>query len=378
MINLLIAGDYSPKNRVIAEIERNNAGIIFEEIAELTSQVDYSIVNFESAVADGTDYPIEKAGINLCCTAPAVKALRNAGFDMVTLANNHFYDFGESSIVKSLEVFETCGLDYVGAGINIEEAAKTFYKEIKDKKIAFISCCEHEFTIATKEHGGSNPLNPIQQFYAIRDAKENADFVIVIVHGGHEHFQLPSPRMKELYRFFIDSGADAVVNHHQHCFSGYEYYKNRPIFYGLGNFCFDEPNHFSKHWNEGVVLQLTLCDDKISHILYPIIQCKEDPTIKLIHDQANFKTRIAELNQIISDDELLENKIKEFYNSSGKFALSIFVPYTNRYFYSAWVHGLLPSFMNRSKMLRAYNHLFCESHLDRLKTCVNNCLNNNK
>ena len=87
-----------------------------------------------------------------------------------------------------------------------------------------------------------NPLLPIQQFYKIQEAKENADYVLVIVHGGIEHYQLPTSRMIETYRFFIDAGADAVVNHHQHCYSGYERYKSKPIIYGLGNLLFDNPN----------------------------------------------------------------------------------------------------------------------------------------
>lgn len=94
-------------------------------------------------------------------------------------------------------------IDFVGAGRNIREAAKIFYRNIEEKRLAIINCCEHEFSIATEISGGANPLNPIQQYYAILEARKFADFVLVIVHGGHEHFQYPSPRMLETYRFLL-------------------------------------------------------------------------------------------------------------------------------------------------------------------------------
>ncbi len=114
------------------------------------------------------------------------------------------------------------------------------YITVDNNKLAFINVCENEFTIATENRGGCNPLNPIKQYYDIKEVKQNADYVFIIVHGGHEYCQQPSIRMKKTYRFFIDAGADMVLNHHQHCFCEYEIYKSKPIFYGLGNYCFGE------------------------------------------------------------------------------------------------------------------------------------------
>lgn len=81
------------------------------------------------------------------------------------------------------------GIDTVGAGKNLKEASKVFYKQIGDQLLAVINCCEHEFSIATEHEAGANPLNLIQQYYQIKEAREKADNVLVIVHGGHEHFQ---------------------------------------------------------------------------------------------------------------------------------------------------------------------------------------------
>lgn len=376
MINILITGDYSPQYRVATAIEKGEWEHVFGEVRSLTSQMDYSVTNFETAVTDATDLPIRKCGPHLYCTERSVEALRWAGFNMVTLANNHFYDYGDSSVRKSLKTISSNNLDCVGGGINIENAKSILYKEIKSHRLAFINCCESEFSIATENHGGSNPLNPIQQYYQIKEAKENADYCIVIVHGGHEHFQLPSLRMKEVYRFYVDAGADVVVNHHQHCFSGYEIYHGSPIFYGLGNFCFDHQRKVPSTWNEGYALQLQFDSGHIGVLLHPYIQCRESPTVSFLKNREQFDLRISELNEMIADDKKLTSALDKFYLSSDKTYLSIFEPYNNRYVFAAWYRNLLPSFFRGKKCVRAYDYVACESHLDRLRHIIATYMNN--
>lgn len=370
MIKILISGDYSPRGRVADVIEAGDYDSIFKDIRELNATADYSIVNFESVIADDSDKAIKKNGPSLRCTPKSLDALKWAGFQMLTLANNHFYDYGDSAILKSFEAIDKAGFDRVGAGINATEAAKILYKEIKGKRFAFINCCEHEFSIAGETHGGCNPLDPIKQYYAITEARDKADYVIVIVHGGHEHFQLPSPRMKETYRFFIEAGADAVINHHQHCFSGYEYYKDKPIAYGLGNLCFDFGTTLNQTWYEGYVLQLKFDNEKIKLELHPYEQCKQTPTVTLLKDCKAFNQHIQELNAIITDNKKLYQYVAEFYDNSSQGFLSIFEPYTNRYLSAARHRHLIPSTIGQKRISRALNSLLCESHLDRLRHAV--------
>jgi poly-gamma-glutamate synthesis protein (capsule biosynthesis protein) len=90
---------------------------------------------------------------------------------------------------------------------------------------------------------------------------DNSNYTILIVHGGHETFEYPRPRMKKLYRYFIDVGVDVVIGHHTHCFSGHEIYKGKPIFYSLGNFVFDQ--NWSKKTSVGEVIVLVVNKEKI-------------------------------------------------------------------------------------------------------------------
>ena len=285
MNNIIVAGDFCPQNRVSRLFEENCFDKVLGMVRRTVSEANYAIVNFECPITKGGEEPIMKWGGNLCCTEKAMEAVKWAGFDCVTLANNHFYDFSEEGVRNTLHACSKYGIDSVGGGVNLQDASRVFYKIVNNKTLAIINCCEHEFSIATAKTGGSNPLNPLQQFYSIQDAKKNADFVLVITHGGHEHFQLPSPRMVETYRYFIDCGADAVVNHHQHCFSGYEVYKEKPIFYGLGNFCFDGNRSGKDIWYEGFMVKLDT-DDSLSFEIIPFIQCKEEPAIVFLEKGA--------------------------------------------------------------------------------------------
>ena len=244
-----------------------------------------------------------------------------------------------------------------------------FYKEIQGQRLAIINCCEHEFSIATATTPGCNPLNPVQQYYAITEAKRNADHVIVIVHGGHEFYQLPSPRMKETYRFFVDCGADAVINHHQHCYSGYEVYKDKPVFYGLGNLLFDHASKRSGCWTEGYMVSIDFQKEKISFELTPYKQCTEDAVGVILmntEEKEIFAHKIKELNVIIGDILALRNNLDKYYSESAKEELLMMEPYTDTIWYQFSKRGLLPKFLKGEKKLRIENHIICESHREKL------------
>ena len=307
-MKLIIAGDFCPRARLAKQIEQRNFQEIFpNNLLDIIKSADYSLVNFESPIIEKDFKPIKKCGPNLECTADAAVALKYAGFTAVTMANNHILDYGTDGLYKSIDCCKSNGLDVVGVGKNLQEAERILYVEKAGKKLAIINCCEHEFSIATETTGGANPLNPIRQYYCIQKVKKNADYVLVIVHGGHEHYQLPSPRMQETYRFFVDAGADAVVNHHQHCYSGYEVYNGKPIFYGLGNFCFDWNGTPSKMWTEGYLVEIDF-NNCISFKIYPYCQYGNEATIKLL-EKDSFDDTINKLNDIISNPKLLNDNI---------------------------------------------------------------------
>lgn len=364
-MKILIAGDFCPQQRVAKLFEHKDFATVLGDVKPIIEEADYSIVNFECAVTYGGEKPIEKIGPNLQCTKNGIEAIEWAGFNCVTLANNHFYDFGDEGVVNTLNACQEYGIDTVGGGIDLHEASKVLYKKINEQTLAIINCCEHEFSIATDKTGGSNPLNLIQQYYAIKEAREKADFVLVIVHGGHEMYQLPSLRMQETYRFFIDAGADAVVNHHQHCFSGFETYKGKPIFYGLGNFCFDEKGNRNGLWNEGYMASISFKSDCIDTNIYSYVQCGVEPKVCII-PRNFFCERINHLNSIILNTDALLQLQCDYYNSSVLSVNRIFEPIINKKYLALKARKILPSFISKEKKMLARNFICCESHLDKL------------
>lgn len=364
-MRIVIAGDFCPSGRVAEAFEKNEFSLVLKEVCDITGDVDYSIVNFECPVVTGIAEPIEKQGPNLKCSPKGVDALRYSGFDCVTLANNHLFDYGVAGVKETIRTLDERGIDHVGGGLNLDDASQVLYKVIAGQRLAIINCCEHEFSIATRDQAGSNPLNPVRQYNAIMEAKTNADYVLVIVHGGHEHFQLPSPRMVETYRFFIDAGASTVVNHHQHCFSGYELYHGKPIFYGLGNFCFDHSSKRDGIWNEGYMVVIDFNDTSTSFKLIPYNQCSQEATIRFLPEGA-YNERIESLNMIISNSDSLEKATADYYDSCADQYRRMLEPIRNKIILGAIHRGWLPSLISKKRKLSAVDYICCESHRDKL------------
>ena len=365
-MKILIAGDFAPKERIGKIIrERNEYGLL-DEVKSILSNVDYSIVNLEAPYSSKLDTPIIKKGPHLHSPKAALKLLKDVGFRACTLANNHINDYGECGIFDTLAALQNIEIDSVGIGDNINDAKKILYKTIQGKTVAFISICENEYSIATKSNPGAAPINPIINFYQIKDAKKNADYVIVITHGGHEHFQLPSPRMKELFRFYIDIGADAVINHHQHCYSGYETYLGKPIIYGLGNFLFDSQKRMHTPWNYGYMAILKLKNNFFEIETVPYKQSLEDPRLHILNGEElrTFEKKIIQINDIISNDDLLEEAYDTFITKKKKAVLGVFSPYPSEYIREVASRGMIPNLLSTGQISSMLNYIMCESQRD--------------
>lgn len=365
-IKIIIAGDFCPQNRVASLINKGHYEEVLHEVKPVLGQSDYSIVNLEAPIVEGPAKPIEKTGPNLKCSANIIDAIKYVGFQAITLANNHFYDYGEAGARTTLEKIENAGFDHVGAGFAPKGASKILYKIIANESFAFINCCEHEFSVVTENSTGCNPLDTINIYNSIHEAKCLAKHVIVIVHGGIEMYQLPTPRMTKVYRFFIEAGADAVINHHQHCFSGYEIYKDKPIVYGLGNFCFDWKGRRNSIWNEGYMACLNFSESGIIFAPIPYTQCDELPSVLLSSiNKEQFEIKLRKLCDTISDKCLLLKEYELFLDKTNK-SYDIITPYSCGFFQSLYNRGLLPSLISRKKLIRIMNTIKCESHRERL------------
>ena len=370
-MRVLVAGDYAPLGRVSEAFSKGQYESVLKEIRPLCERNDISLVNFEITIPQDVDSEIEKCGPCLKCEKVAVDALKWAGFNVACLANNHILDYGAGALRHTLSLLKAADISTVGAGENLEAASRPLIMEIDGVRLAIINCAEHEFSIATDHQGGANPLNPIRQYYEILKLRKSVDYILVYVHGGREHYQLPTTRMQETYRFFIDAGADAVVNAHQHCISGYEIYGGKPIVYGLGNFCFDCGDKLSQSWYEGMILELEFNSDGVVPHFTPYEQCKKSVAIH-VTDVSELKSKLEVLNTVIYDSAKLRSAESEYSRLNEKGIMNMFQPYNNRWLKALYYRNLLPSLMGRKRYLKLKNYLLCQSHYDVVKNCFLN------
>lgn len=370
-INLNIAGDVFLGRRIEPIAIHNPKELFDTKTLELFSNSDFNILNLESPLTDaGPEYQLIKTGPNLKAKPDTIGVLNVLKTDLVTLANNHIYDYGEKGLSDTLSLCEKHNIANVGAGLNLNEASQIFFKKIKGITVGVVNIAENEWCNANENRGGANPMDIIANFKSIQRAKELADVVILIIHGGHELYHYPSPRMVDQYRFYAEQGASVIIGHHSHCISGYEVHNKTPIFYGIGNFLFDSTMEF-EGWHKGILLHIHIDSNKeITWKLFPYKQDKNNFKVEILEDQEKIvvENQINSINEIIADPEKLKQRFNSYIESNRRGVLSMFSTsyfINNRYFRSVIRKmGLEDLFLRRNQLKSILNYSRCEAHKD--------------
>lgn len=370
-MKIVVAGDFFPGLRLAPAMAAEPREIL-ADLLPLMEDADYSIVNLEAPITTCST-PIHKTGPALKTSTQAGVFLKKAGFDLVTLANNHILDYRENGIRDTIEALDKLGLPHVGAGLNVEAASQPVYIERGAIRVAILNFAENEWSTTNGNSAGACPIHPVENHRLIQEAKRNADFVTVIVHGGHEMYRYPSPRMKKLYRFYIDAGASVVVNHHPHCTSGYEIYKGYPIFYSLGNFLFDHERWRGSDWNKGMVVALSF--SKAAGISFELIhfnQCDQEAKLNVCSaaEQQRRDAEILQINGVIADDVQLKASFDTWVHNNRKMYRAFIEPHGNRYLQALQNRGWLPSLWKLRKKRYLLNLVRCEAHRDILQAIL--------
>lgn len=242
-MSILIGADIVP-TRANKEyfISGNMQPVLGTELQNVIEKADYRIFNLECPLVN-VDSSIQKCGPNLRAEESTVNGLKSIGVDLLTLANNHIMDHGKAGLESTISVLEKERISFLGVGENLKAAARPFVFSVNNKKIGVYACAEHEFSIADEYKPGANPFDPLESFDHIVELKNCCDYVIVLYHGGREHYRYPSPMLQRVCRKFVEKGADLVVCQHSHCIGCDEKYLGGTIVYGQGNFVFDSINN---------------------------------------------------------------------------------------------------------------------------------------
>jgi poly-gamma-glutamate synthesis protein (capsule biosynthesis protein) len=269
-ITLLAAGDIMLDRGVEYKIKKegnNDFRFPFLKIADDLKKADILFGNLESVISDKG----RKVGsINSFRADPkAIEGLNFAGFDIVSVCNNHSLDYTNEAMEDSFKRLEEAGVEYVGGGLNEEEAFSPKVLEAKNTKIGFLAYCNlgSKLWRAGENSSGIAFVSDadLEKIKAdIAEAKKQVDVLVVSFHWGDEYASIPNSSQEKWGRAIIDAGADLVIGHHPHVAQPVEKYNQGWIVYSLGNFIFDQ--WFSEETMQGLALEVKIEGKKIKEV----------------------------------------------------------------------------------------------------------------
>ena len=242
-----------------------------EKLSRWIQEKNYvTVVNMEGAIFFDNTSPLKKRGPNLASSKSILDVLHKLNVKGVCLANNHSMDFGGEVLVKTIHLLKENGIACCGAGQDISEALQPMEIIVSEKKYSILNFgWDIEETVyATDRSVGCAPRIDELVLDCVKKETEKNNTTIVCLHWGFEYNRLPMPMDIDLAHRIIDCGAELVIGHHPHCVQPKEYYKNKTIYYSLGNFYFSSRRkRYQKKFTEAKTNQsdygllVSVCDE---------------------------------------------------------------------------------------------------------------------
>ncbi len=291
---------------VCGDIVNHTPGLDFidESISRVIQDADYSVCNLEGAEikeGDHANCPHQEPG--------TIGYLKDNGFNLMLLANNHITELGKEGVEYSIYQINKLGLDSIGAGLTWQDAYKPLIKEFSDLKIGILNICEAQEGqyIQSDQPFGYAWMGYDELYKDVTLLSEEVDYVIVFVHAGLEHFQIPLPEIREFYKKICDAGTSIVIGGHTHTAQGYEYYGEKLIVYSLGNFYFPYTDCKRKEESYSYSVSLTLKRGERIEI-NPICHYVSDSGKVSLVSTSNNLTDVSHLCQLLGDGYEMQAK----------------------------------------------------------------------
>lgn len=278
-VTITFAGDilFDPNYSVMAKLLQNGGdignGIAPDLIGEMQS-ADIMMLNNEFTYSTGGT-PTPEKQFTFRARPDSVSYLTDLGVDIVSLANNHTYDYGEQALLDTLQVLREEGIPYVGAGINEKEASAPVFFIINDMKIAVISATQIERLDNPDTKGATETspgvfrcFNGEKLMQTVAQAKEESDFVIVYVHWGTENQEETDWAQNKQAPELVEAGADLIIGDHPHILQRIDIIDGVPVIYSLGNFWFN-----SRPLDTGMV-KVTISEEGLQS--FQFIPCQQN------------------------------------------------------------------------------------------------------
>lgn len=257
-VSFLAVGDIMLSRTVADKILKNNdPNYPFRKMSGLLGGTDFNFGNLESPIS-GENYYGKAGEVKFNAPVGVVDALKKHQFEILSLANNHMLDQGDTGLANTLSYLSKAGIQTVGAGTDIDSAWQPKIMEANGIKIGFIAV-----SYASSNDGGANDNGLVARTKDLARAKQEitrlkkiADFIVVSMHAGSEYTREPNNEQQKFARSVIDAGANLVIGSHPHWVQTIEKYQGKYIFYSLGNFIFDQ--EWSQDTKEGLAIKVTV------------------------------------------------------------------------------------------------------------------------
>lgn len=281
-VSIAFAGDilFDPNYAVMSRMIQNGGEIADALSPDLLNEmrsVDIMTLNNEFPYSDrGTPTPEKQFTFRAKPSSAAY--LEAMGVDLVSLANNHAYDYGEEAFLDTMDTLRETGITFMGAGRNLQEARRPVYYIINNLKIAFVAATQIERLDHPDTKGATDTSPGVFRCWngdnlleTVREAEANSDFVIVFLHWGTENTETIDWAQEKQAPEVAAAGADLIIGAHPHCLQPIRMVNGVPVVYSLGNFWFN-----SKTVDTGMV-KVTLNEDGLQSLQFiPCLQsgCK--------------------------------------------------------------------------------------------------------
>jgi len=232
---IIITGDWAPIRR-FADIIKKTPEAIYGDLLPYLRDSDLRITNLECTLFG--ENPVWKSGAVFKGSAGHVRGLTSVPFDVVTMANNHVFDYGVKAYEQTEKLLKDNNIMFLGAGMTPEDACRPLIIEVKGIKIGMINFSEGEDLTSATDGPGVFGWELKRVTNLVKELRKTVNIIIVICHCGVEYIAFPPPYVTDAFKSIADEGADLIIGHHPHVPQGVQIYKNVPICYSLGNFVF--------------------------------------------------------------------------------------------------------------------------------------------
>ena len=299
MIRMIFCGDLIPTAVTRPAFDKGDLTALMGDVPSFFKGCDFAVANLEGALTR-LETPIRKIGSLEKGKPEDALVIAACGFTHIGLSNNHTLDYGVAGMRETVEAVRAAGMVPFGYGENDTDSRAPLYFEKDGKRVAVVAVCEHEYSYALRDQFGANPFDPFDTMFDIAEAKKRADAVIVMYHGGKEHCEFPSPRLRKACRAMVRAGADVVLTQHSHCIGSRETYENAEILYGQGNFNFlDELDN--PHWLSGLMAEIIL-DDTVKVRYVPVTVTRTGIDLASPEKEKEILDGLARRSAVLADE----------------------------------------------------------------------------